>query len=79
MARQDIERQKKLEPERIQYAIDALDKIGINVDYVDATKIKFQWKGSYVTFFPYSGWAAGKTIVDGRGLQNLLNQLKHTS
>ena len=29
-----------------------------------------------VKFFPYSGWHTGKSIKDGRGIENLLKQLK---
>lgn len=38
--------------------------------------IEFEYKGHIVKYFPYSGWATGKTIKDGRGLMNLINQLK---
>lgn len=38
--------------------------------------IEFEYKGHIVKYFPYSGWATGKTIKDGRGLDNLLKQLK---
>lgn len=34
------------------------------------------FKGNAVFFYPYSGWATGKNIQDGRGLQNLINQIK---
>jgi len=34
-------------------------------------------KGSLVLYFPYSGWASGKTIKAGRGLKNLLSQIKN--
>ena len=39
--------------------------------------IEFEYKGHIVKYFPYSGWATGKTITDGRGLMNLSNQLKY--
>lgn len=38
--------------------------------------IEFEYKGHSIKYFPYSGWATGKTIKDGRGLNNLIKQLK---
>ena len=78
MARLDIERQRRLEPIRIAKAVDSIESLGLRVSYKDSTKIKFDFRGSCVTYFPYSGWATGKTIQDGRGLANLLKQLKNT-
>lgn len=72
----DQEREKKLQPLRIKVAVDALTELGIEIIQVDGTKVQFYWEESKVTLFPYSGWHSGKTIKDGRGLQNLLNQLK---
>lgn len=74
--RLDTDRQKVLEPKRIEFAVEQLEKAGIVIDLVDETKIKFKWKGNWVTFFPYSGWHSGKSIIDGRGIENLLKQLK---
>jgi len=76
MARLDKDRQHKLEGKRIEYAKKCLLKKGIHIHYFDNTKIQFHWKDSVVTLYPYSGWHTGKTIKDGRGLENLLNQLK---
>ena len=78
MARLDIERQRRLEPKRIATAIRSVEELGLQIKYKDSTKIMFDFKGSNVTYFPYSGWATGKTIQDGRGLTNLLKQLKST-
>lgn len=78
MARLDIERQRRLEPKRIATAIRSVEELGLQIKYKDSTKIMFDFKGSNVTYFPYSGWATGKTIQDGRGLANLLKQLKNT-
>lgn len=75
MARLDIDRQLELEPKRIKYAIDELQKLGIMVTRI-GKRIEFEHKGSKVMFYPYSGWATGKTIKDCRGIENLLNQLK---
>lgn len=77
MARLNIERQEKLTPVRIQKAIDELTKIGIKLEYQDDTEIWFYWKGSRVKFWPYSGWHSGRSIKDGRGLKELIKQLKN--
>lgn len=72
------EREGKLQPERMAKAKDELQKRGFAITYQDETCLKFIFKGRPVTFFPYSGWASGKTITDGRGLNRLLNQLQDT-
>lgn len=74
--RLDKEREARLQPLRIQTALVELDKVGILEFETDDTTIKFKHKGETVTYHPYSGWASGKSIKDGRGLQNLLKQLK---
>jgi len=74
--RLDQEREKELQPERMSYAIEQIEKLGYPVVHADGTKIKFFFNDEPVTLFPYSGWHTGKSIKDGRGLQNLLNQLK---
>ena len=76
MVRLDKERQQELEPQRINFAVQKLSEIGIEVTSKDSTKITFDWQGSKITFFPYSGWHTGKGIKDGRGINNLLKQLK---
>lgn len=77
MARLNIERQQRLEPTRIEYALKCIEELGYEVIHRDSQMIKFVHKGHPVCFYPYSGWATGKTIQDGRGLQKLLKQLKH--
>lgn len=76
MSRLNKERQAALEPNRMQYAIAEISALGYDVHHEDERKIKFMFKGSEITFYPYSGWASGKTINDGRGIKELLNQLK---
>lgn len=73
------EREAKLQPKRMQTAIDELlklDTLDSGIEKVNETKIRFIYKGETVTYYPYSGWASGKSIKDGRGIDNLLNQLK---
>lgn len=74
--RLDKERQQQLEPKRTMYAIKELNKLGITglVDF--GKSIQFKHKGETVTLYPYSGWHTGKSIKDGRGINNLLKQLK---
>jgi hypothetical protein len=79
MARQNIERQNKLEPKRMQYAIDQIVNLGYEIIYKDETKLKFEFMGGVVTLFPYSGWHTGKTIKDGRGLEKLIKQINPES
>ena len=69
-------RQQK-EPERVFFAMNELMKLGFNPTFYVAEKyIEFKFKNSLVKFFPFTGWATGKTIKDGRGLENLLKQIK---
>lgn len=75
MARLDQERQNRLEPSRIQTAKEKISALGYTIIYEDAREIRFMFKNCLVKFYPYSGWHTGKSIKDGRGLQNLLNQI----
>jgi len=76
MARLDIERQKQLQSKRMEYAIQKIQQLGFEVNRVSDSEINFKHKGHTIRFFPYSGWASGATIKDGRGLSKLLTQLK---
>ena len=75
MSRLNIERQNELEPKRIEFAKQEIEKLGYSV-IVYEKNITFLYNDNLITFFPYSGWASGKGIKAGRGLQNLLKQLK---
>lgn len=75
MARLDLERQSELEPKRIEYARQQLENLGLEITYECSTRIDFIYKGVTIQLYPYSGWHSGKTIKDGRGIHNLLNQL----
>lgn len=76
MARLNKERQKELEPQRMDYAVEKLAELNISAVRISDTELEFEWKGNTIKFWPYSGWHTGKGIKDGRGLQNLLKQLK---
>lgn len=75
MARLNEERQRALEPKRIDYAVARIAALGYKIISRDSTSIKFIHKGKTITFYPYSGWATGASISDGRGLERLLSQL----
>jgi hypothetical protein len=76
MPRLEIQRQKQLEPERLAYAKSEIEKLGYEVKILGTTTLQFEFKGYTITFHAYSGWASGSTITDGRGIKNLLNQIK---
>lgn len=73
--RLDQERESKLQPKRIEFAINELKKMGVETES-DDTKITFKYKGNKIYFFPYSGWHSGKGIKPGRGWNKLKNQLQ---
>ena len=73
--RLDKDREAELQPERMEYAINELAKLGYTITYKDKTRIEFGYMDAIVTLFPFSGWHTGKSIKDGRGLNNLLKQL----
>jgi len=75
MSRLDLQRQKRLEPKRME---EAKRRIGAKIPKLygqTSNSISFDYKGQKVVYYPYSGWASGKSIKDGRGLENLLKQL----
>lgn len=76
MARLNTERQEKLEPQRLEKAAEAITGLGYKLTVKTKSMIQFIYKNHPIMFFPYSGWHSGQTIRDGRGLQNLLKQLK---
>ena len=78
MARLNIERQNQLEPKRMAYAKREIEKFGYTVKQLGNVRLEFEFRGHTVRFFPYSGWASGASIIDGRGLKNLLKQLTHS-
>jgi len=71
------ERQHRLEPQRIEHAIKVLEGRGYTVipNYTERS-VRFEHLGATVIFWPYSGWFTGRTVNDGRGLQNLLHELR---
>lgn len=76
MGRLNLDRQQKLEPLRVNFSIQKLQDLGFIICLEDETQITFKYKKNLIYFFPYSGWYQGKGIQSGRGLFNLLKQLK---
>jgi len=76
MPRLDIERQLSLEPERVRVTKEQLEGLGFTVESF-GNRLEFEYNGSIVRFWPYSGWFAGKSILDGRGFKHLLKQISH--
>jgi hypothetical protein len=61
---------------RTEFALSQLKKVNIEPYFNDGKELRFLFKNEEVKFFPYSGWASGKSINDGRGIANLIKQLK---
>lgn len=74
--RLDQEREKELQPERIEYAKKQIETLGYEIAFSNETEIQFLFKGNVIRFYPYSGWHQGTGIKAGRGLQKLLTQVK---
>lgn len=74
--RLDQEKENKLTPIRYQYAKEKIREYGYIIAAWDGVQIRFIYKGETVILWPYTGWHSGKTIKDGRGIENLLKQIK---
>ena len=74
--RLNIDKQNELEPKRIEFAKNSLKQLGLKIISANDKTIKFVYKDELITLYPYSGWFTGKTVKDGRGIHNLLKQLK---
>lgn len=69
------EREEKLQPIRIEYAVKELRDLNLEILRVTDTDVQFLLNDNVITFYPYSGWHTGKGIKDGRGWKNLKKQL----
>ena len=67
---------KRVGTKAFEYARNQITGLGYIITEETATALKFEYKGSIVTIYPYSGWHTGKTIKDGRGTEKLINQIK---
>ena len=71
------EREARLQPLRIRVATEKIEALGYSTTFIEKAKaLNFQFKGSQIAYYPYSGWHTGGTIKDGRGIEKLLNQIK---
>ena len=71
------EKRAKKEPERKEHALQSLKALGYEVVYSENEKcVMFIHNGNIIRFYPYTAWFTGKGVKDGRGLANLLKQLK---
>jgi hypothetical protein len=71
------ELRKRKEPLRIEYALRKITELGYSCNLEEGNKcVQFTYKGGLVRFFPHTGWATGKTIKDGRGINKLIKQIK---
>jgi hypothetical protein len=77
MSRLDKEKQLELEPKRMEFDKRAVIKLGFEIIEETSTYFSFIFRGEKVKMFPYSGWHTGKTVKDGRGIKNLLKQIKN--
>lgn len=77
--RLDQDREEKLQPHRIEFAIKELRKLNIEILSTTDTRVDFLFKNKVIMFYPYSGWHTGKTITDGRGWKKLHKQLTSKS
>lgn len=61
--------------ERMAYAKKKIGRAGYAYSCPDDLTISFRYKCETVLFYPFNGWFTGKTVQDGRGIQNLLKQI----
>ena len=66
----------KIQKERLEYAKMRIEELGYDIFFEIDYEIRFIFEDYPVYLFPYSGWHSGSTIKDGRGLENLLKQIK---
>lgn len=70
------EQTKKIRKEKMDYSVFKLSENDIDIKFQEDTMLEIDYNGSTVKFYPYTGWFTGKSVVDGRGLNNLIKQLK---
>jgi len=70
------ERRANKEGSRMDFAIKQLTGLGHKVTMETNNAISIIFKGERVMVYPYTGWFTGKSVKDGRGIKNLLKQIK---
>ena len=72
-----LEHREPIEKDRAEYAKRELERLGYSVTALPEQKaLTFLFNDKVITFYPYKGWFSGKGVTPGRGLKNLLSQLK---
>ena len=73
----DKERHAKITEQRRNFAYERLTTL-TEVDIIEVVEdhITFKFKNEKVTLYPYTGWFTGKSVKDGRGITELLAQLR---
>ncbi len=65
----------RIQKSRLEFAEMMILDLGFDIVSANKTELRFEFNGSTIYFFPFTGWHSGKTIQDGRGLNNLLKQI----
>ena len=68
-------KRSELITERMTHAKRKIGQAGYAYLCPDDLTITFRYNCETVRFYPFTGWFTGKTVRDGRGLQNLLKQI----
>lgn len=68
-------RRNAFKEERMAHALRRIGRAGYTVRQVNDLELQFLYHGEIVRFYPYTGWATGKSITDGRGIQRLIDQI----
>lgn len=72
MDEQRAKHRAEVEPKRMTYAVEQLEKAGHTVQRVDDQTLKVNGK---VTLWVFTGWFSGKGVGSGRGIHNLIKKL----
>lgn len=71
------EQKAKATATRMETAVKKIEKLGFCAMQINASELEISNDSDVICkYFPFTGWATGKQIVDGRGLKTLLTQLK---
>lgn len=64
------------EPGRWEYVVKVLKERSYEpIEDKENKCIRFSFRGSTITVWPYKGWFSGKGVKDGRGIAKLLKQI----
>lgn len=70
-------RRFRREPGRIEYDRAQLEDMGYEVHLSECGKmLYFTHRNATIRLWPYTGWFSGKTVIDDRGVDILLEQLR---